>query len=320
MSGVSEPLVPSRMGSEPLSNESMYLNWSDLERGITGVQRIAHQPNNEGIGRAEVWHAVMLRDGRRYRRAGTVPFDPEWRSHGRYTGEGLAFELFEDRAVISYEDLNCRSSLTFTPFHSPIDWSKADGDEKADHEGLMFSGHIEVGGAVQGAVWLDGERFEVRGMGYRDHSWGGVRDMRQFRTTQWANGTIGPACTFGVLWCSLGSGQCVEGGYVVRDGEMTKVAGIDMTVGMDVDSLTMRRARLTIRCADRSEVEVIYEGPFDGALFQSGDWITTDSPTAITVDGREGVGTVEVAMNARGGLEWPRVNGLCSVDGYGMRS
>ena len=62
-----------------------------------------------------------------------------------------------------------------------------------------------------------------------------------------------------------------------------------------------------------------YRG-IEGALFQSGDWITTDSPTAITVDGREGVGTVEVAMNARGGLEWPRVNGLCSVDGYGMRS
>lgn len=319
MSAVGEPFVPGPMASAPLSNESMYLNWCDVERGISGVQRLAHQPNNQGTGLAEIWHAVMLRDGRRYRRGGTVKFDPAWRSHGRYRSEGLVFSLRQGGATVDYEDTICRTSMCFTQFHDPVDWAKGNHEGHSDIDELNFSGHVEVGGAVEGTVWLDGERIDVKGMGYRDHSWGGQRDMRQFRTTHWANGTIGPECTFGVFWMSVDSGNVVEGGFVVRDGKMMPVTAIDATVGMDVDSVTMRRAGLTIRCADSSEVDVVYQRPFDGALLQSGDWVTVDSPTSITVDGRDGVGTYEIALNARGGLEWPRVNELCSVDGYEVR-
>lgn len=319
MKAVGEPFVPGPMAVAPLSNESMYLSWCDVERGISGVQRLAHQPNREGTGRAEIWNAVMLRDGRRYRRAGTVTYDPAWRSHGLYRGEGLVFSLYQGGAAVDYQDTTCRASMRFAQFHDPVDWANANREGQADTEDSMFSGHVEVGGAVEGTVWLDGDRIDVTGMGYRDHSWGGQRDMRQFRVVHWANGTIGPECTFGAFWLSLDSGSVVKGGFVVRDGEMTRVTAIDGTVGMDVDSVTMRRARLTLQCADSSEVDVMYHRPFDGALLQSGDWITVDSPTSITVDGRDGVGTFEIALNARGGLEWPRVNRLCSVDGYGTR-
>lgn len=318
--GTTEPLVPGPISEAYLANESLYVWWYDRDQGIVGIQRIAQQPNNEGRGRAQVWSAIVTEDGRRFRRGGEVEFDPAWRAGPAFVAEGLSFELEEGRSRVSYRDRDCELEIVFTDVHEPVDWAHAGQESGPDLEDVWFAGHIEVGGSVEGRLKLAGEETEVRGLAYRDHSWGGQRDMRPIRSSRWANGTTGPDCTYGVTWAALSDGNVVEGGYVCRDGKVSVVTSIDLVVGLDVDSVSWRRARMDLGCADGSTLNVEYGPTFDGVVFQSGDWITCDSPTRILADGKEGAGTIEVGAAARGGLEFPRtIVRAAYEDGFSRR-
>ncbi len=82
-----QPLVP---GLEKNWNESQWFWWTDKEKGMSGLHRIAHQPN---AGTAHIWNVLIADDGRYTRRTShTVKFEDWMRAEGVYSVEGLSIQ------------------------------------------------------------------------------------------------------------------------------------------------------------------------------------------------------------------------------------
>jgi hypothetical protein len=76
--------------------------------------------------------------------------------------------------------------------------------------------HYEHAGRIEGEVRIDGQAYEVRGSGQRDHSWG-VRDMRVPTNWRWFSGQFGDELCFNAIKVEV-LGLRASGGYVYHDG------------------------------------------------------------------------------------------------------
>jgi hypothetical protein len=319
---VLEPRTPIEIGEARLWNESQYMWWYDQEAGVAGFHRVAHLPN-DGLGKAQVWQAIVCHDGRRFRRCDTVRFQPEWRADGAFRAEGLEMRLRDGGLRVAYESPDCGSDISFTDFHDPVDpgaLASDNPDGGVGNQDVLYAGHVEVGGSVTGSVRLGEETVAINGLGFRDHSWGGQRDMRPIRSTRWANGTTGPGFSFGLVWLTTSAFSTSTFGFVVRDGEPVNVPSFDLVVDVDLDDISWRTATLDMRCADGSDVSIEFGPTFDGLLFEAQEWMAFDTAAPMSVDGEPGVANIEISTNARGGLEFPRtVLRACHLEGLTQR-
>jgi len=186
-----EPRAPVNIGEARLWNESMLGWWYDETADIYGFHRIGHLPNDN---QAQICHAILTHDGRRYRRNTTLSFNPAWRTD-RWRTEVLE-AWFDKGWELSYDSPDCSTRLTFEDYHPSVDTaklaSKAGALSAVEHE-VWYAGHMEAGCRVTGTVVIGGNPIKINGMEFRDHSWGGIRDMTSMRSTRWAVGTCGAA-------------------------------------------------------------------------------------------------------------------------------
>jgi hypothetical protein len=321
-----EPLSPVTPGEAHLWNESQLFWWFDRSLGLYGVHRIGHQPNNPP-GVAQMWHAILSSTGDRFRRCVETRLEPKWRGANLYRASDLEFRYSEQGVHACYQDAECAMDLQFTNFHIPLDPSSAGLDlnsqgVKDDVAATLFAGHVVAAGSIKGNVEFGGRSLTIDAMGFRDHSWGGQRDVRPMRVTHWAVGTTGPAFSFSMSHATLSNGSVYKTAFVLREGVPTPVRQFDFVIDVDMDGLCWRSARLELITIDRTRHRVEFQPPFDGVVLGYAEYMPFIASTAITVDDKEeGVGYIEYQCNPRGGLEVPRtVLGACTYDGYSRRA
>lgn len=200
MSGRADPAADFRLGAvdeqlhgpgdDPTFNESVYVNGFDAATGIGGWMRLGNRVNE---GHAEVSVCLYLPDGRVACRFDRPPLE----GNGRFDCGGLRYEVVDPLSGVqmTYEGellVLDDPSVLRTPSELRERSQRVEGSVRFVLNGLVpphggeptrdgvatmygrdFSlGHFNQHCRVTGHVDVGGERIDVEGHGWRDHSWG----------------------------------------------------------------------------------------------------------------------------------------------------
>jgi predicted secreted hydrolase len=160
---------------------------------------------------------------------------------------------------------------------------------------------------VRGTVELDGTAAEVDAPGWRDHSWG-ARRWDSFVSSRSFGGSHGEgdeALQFRFASMVGLNGSFFRFGSLTRAGQTLPVAGAEMLVHVDDDSVRCPSAEVRYRLEDGSATCVRIEtiGGMIGATAQRYGW---ESVGDVLVDGKAGGwGFLETNLNARNGQSPP---------------
>ena len=173
--------------------------------------------------------------------------------------------------------------------------------------GTIFSNNFHVFCRVRGTAELDGTRAEIDAPGWRDHSWG-ARRWDSFVSSRSFGGSHGEGD--GALQFRYASMVGVNGsffrlGSLIRHGEPVPVAGTEMLVHVDDDSVRCPSAEVRYQLEGGGSTLVRIEtiGGMVGATAQRYGW---ESVGDVSVDGEPGGwGFLETNLNARNGQSPP---------------
>src|SRR5262249_10856582 len=154
--------------------------------------------------------------------------------------------------LMSYESPDCSADLRFEDLHEPVHAAKvvsmsaevsdevarlSSGPSEATQleSEVLYAGHVEAGCRVTGDVVVAGKRTVVNGLGFRDPSWNGIRDLTTIRSCRWVVGTSGPDLSFCLSFACTPAGVAMRHGWIHRDGELLVAKNFDVTVSIDMD-------------------------------------------------------------------------------------
>ncbi len=290
-------------GDDPDWQESAYLAWRDPASGLGGNHRIGNELNR---GTANLWCGVYQKDGGRF----------------RWNGEGVPLVLLDEaglcagpqrlfhdgtRLCFLLEGDGCRAELEIVD-EGPRSFANAQSFAgTSGTAGTIFSNNFHVACRVRGTVELDGARAEVDAPGWRDHSWG-VRRWDSFLSSRSFGGSHGTGDeTLQFRYASLvgSNGSFFRHGSLTREGGSVPVAGAEMLLHVDDDSMRCPSAEVTYRLegGGTTTVRIDTIGGMIGATAQRYGW---ESVGDVTVDGEPGGwGFLETTLNARNGQNPP---------------
>jgi hypothetical protein len=288
-------------GDDPHWQESAYLAWCDGATGLGGNHRIGNEPNR---GTANLWCGVYHRDGTRF----------------RYNGDGLPLvrleesglragpqRLFRDGGRLRFvlEEDGCRVDLEIEDDEVTRVETTAEAFAGSDGAaGAIFSTNFHVFCRVRGTVSLDGRTAEIDAPAWRDHS-RGVRHWDSFLSSRSFGGSLGRSLHFRYGSMVGTNGSFFRHGALVRDGETLELAGSDMLVKVDDDSLRCPSAEVRYHLAGGGTVLVAIE-TIGGMLGVTGHRHGWESVGEVSVDGEPGGwGFLEVNINPRNGTQPP---------------
>jgi len=290
-------------GDDPDWQESVYLAWRDPVSGLGGNHRIGNELNR---GTANLWCGVYHENGTRFRCNGeALPLvrleevglcaGPQRLFHD---GAGLRFVLDGDGCRVDFEitDEGSRSFANAQSFTGT-----------AGTAGTIFSNNFHVFCRVRGTVELDGVAANVDAPGWRDHSWG-ARRWDSFVSSRSFVGTHGEgedAVHFRFASMVGVNGSFFRYGSLERDGAPVPIAGAEMLVHVDDDSVRCPSAEVCYRLEDGGTTLVRIEtiGGMLGVTAQRYGW---ESVGDVSVDGEPGGwGFLETNLNARNGQSPP---------------
>ncbi len=288
--------LPHDIGDDPLWQESIFLTWADVKRGVFGYHRIGQECNsNGGSGMVTSWNGIATREGTRFCRYLFEPMQAADRhAHGfRATG---AFTMdYDGTTRWRIADPDCTLDLTATDFTPRFDLFK-DGGSVVDN---FAKGHIEVGGAITGEVRLGETSHTIDGIAYRDHSWG-RRDRSTMLSHRWIAGTVGPALTFNATAWQGTDGSLRTYGIVCRHGEVTYAREVDIVVHMEIDAISHRGGVLRMVLEDGDVIEIAPR-LVDGFLTKHHNTAVIDSLCDVEWNGLRGFCDFEISTNPRAG-------------------
>jgi hypothetical protein len=176
------------LGPEENFNESMYFNVYDPDQDLGGFFRLGNRANE---GRGEMTACLYLPD----RRVAFMFQRPEVRTNDAFDAAGMRFEVIEpfEHLRVSYggkvvmlddplDMADPRAAFTNNPYEHgevALDYRRVSdmfgGEPEESHErpGEEFAkGHYEQLVSATGTIAVGDARWDVRGFGLRDHSWG----------------------------------------------------------------------------------------------------------------------------------------------------
>jgi hypothetical protein len=282
--------------------ESVYLAWRDADAGLGGNHRIGNELNR---ATANLWCGVYADDGTRFRHNGEglelrrLPMNglnagPQRLFHD---GERLRFVLEGDGCHMDLEIEDDADSFSET---GATAFAGSDGSTA----GAIFSNNFHVACRVRGAVSLNGREIEVDASAWRDHSWG-VRRWDSFVSSRSFGGSFGDSLHFRYGSMVGANGSFFRHGSLKRDGVEVRVAGVEMLVHLDDDSLRCPSAEVRYRLAGGGTTSVLIDtiGGMIGATGRRYGW---ESVGDVAVDGEPGGwGFLEVNINPRNGDQPP---------------
>ena len=228
----------------PQFNESAYYNFVEGDSGFGVLIRMGNRVNE---GHAEVTVLVYLPDGRaafRYERAsidtndgfnaGGLRFDVvEPLKKMAVHFDGTAYLLSKGTALEDPKQAFMTSPVVpvslelhyanLIPVHGLGGGSGIEGAEDS-----IAVGHYQGPCSVAGWIEVDGERKEINGLGFRDHSWG-PRKWQGPSWWRWLTTMVDEKNGF-VAWSQkIGQQQAPGNGMVLRDGNFELVERVEVT-------------------------------------------------------------------------------------------
>jgi hypothetical protein len=284
-------------GERRLRNESYYFHFDGDD--VVGHTRIGFQPYEE---RANVWFYVHDRErGRTYWHR-----DEELRAgdhHGLRTDGPLSVAYRIREPNVEWQllaDGTCRTSDTVrdifasdgaagaaegvdrVPVSADLTFHEPVHDAYQEHRGYDAHSedkeHYSQPGRVEGAVTVDGEAFTVDASGFRDHSWGGLRNW-----TPVAGGYYWFAVrteTGGSVKAAAGARpdgtttDTIHGHVADPDGTVRPVEDVSVDYGDGLTPDERRHAWLDGDLPPKIAVDVTAEGGSTGRLALSPTWNT----------------------------------------------
>ena len=288
--------VPHEPEEHPLWQESVFLVWADVERGIYGYHRIGQEVHANGSGMVTSWNGVTTREGLRFRKYLFEPMRSEDRTpQGFAAGPAISFSHDGETTTWILEDPDCSFVLTASDYTPRFDLFR-DGGSVSEN---FAAGHFEVGSRITGTVRVGDRTFEVDGLAYRDHSWG-KRDRSTMLSHRWIAGSVGPALTFNATSWHGTDGSLRTFGIVCRDGEITYATDVDIVVFMEIDAISHRGGLLRMKLADGSTVNLLARH-VDGFLVKHHNTANIDALCEVEWEGHTGFCDLEVSSNPRAG-------------------
>jgi hypothetical protein len=301
---IDEGLHPA--GDDPDWQESAYLAWRDPAAGLGGNHRIGNELNR---GTANLWCGVYADGGTRFRCNGEgldlvrleeigVSAGPQRLFHD---GDHLRLVLDGDGCRIDFEisDEGARSFANAQTFRAVTG--------TAGPAGTIFSNNFHVFCRVRGTVELNGTKADVDAPGWRDHSWG-ARRWDSFVSSRSFGGTHGRGAElvqFRFASMVGVNGSFFRHGSLTRGGEPVPVAGADMLVHVDDDSVRCPSAEVHYHLdgGGTTMVRIDTIGGMIGVTAQRYGW---ESVGDVSVDGSPGGwGFLETNLNPRNGQSPP---------------
>lgn len=291
-SEVDEPLHPAQ--DHPLWQESVLMHWYDREQGIGGWHRVGREPNNQG-GRGAIWSYIFDRSGWQYRNNSEVPLTPaDQFATGFSAGLALRFSYEGGAAHWSISDGDVEAQLRCVNLYPIVDpFPPTDALAKA-----RFARHFEVAGTVTGHVSFRGRKVEVRGFGYRDHSWGPRDWDNGMPNHRWFTGTLDGAMSFAAITAQAPSGNISRVGYIHRNGRLVHAAAVDVVAHIEPDGITHRGGELTLTLPGDEKFHVRFKARA-GVAFQRGSVVMVEMICDAEGHGLKGYCDAEISSNPR---------------------
>jgi hypothetical protein len=236
-------------------NESMYFNVFDRERNIGGWFRLANRPNE---GRGEMSCCVYLPDGR----VGFMFARPKCTDNDAFDSAGMKFQVVEPfkRLKLTYSGKVCFLDVPkdmadpakafktnpIVPATIELDYegvSPMFGGEPVNDDGSKIEldaeksfarGHTEQHMAAKGFIDINGERFEIDGLGLRDHSWG-PRYWQNIYWYRWLPMNFSRDFAMMVSITTGADGTQRRGGMVLTGGEYVMIRDAKIEADYDDD-------------------------------------------------------------------------------------
>ncbi|TVO63574.1 DUF7064 domain-containing protein [Denitromonas ohlonensis] len=158
--------------------------------------------------------------------------------------------------------------------------------------GWVADDRIEQSGRVRGVLTLDGRRIPFDTMGHRDHSWG-TRDWFFSQHWKWLEAQAGPDLVVH-FWEVEAAGRTVLRGYVLRDGRMAEVTGVDVKFEHDAQ-LTHTAVIANVQDDLGRTTQVVGKTYAMYPFVVSPEMTLNEASMSVTIEGRAGVGHVEMA-------------------------
>lgn len=304
-----------RPTEHPQFNESMYFNMVD---GVHGFATLIRMGNRVNEGYAEVTVLVYLPDG-----AAAIRFArPGITGNDAFDAAGLRFEVVEPlrRMRVTFDGTAYRLARgtdladpkkAFTespevPLRLALDYENLVdvhglGDEDDAVGGIagaadtIATGHYQAPCRVAGWVELDGERREISGLGFRDHSWG-PRVWQGPKWWRWVSCQVDDRSGF-VGWITrIGDTRPPAKGMVLRDGKLSLVRAVELESAYGPDPHYPESMRIALTTADGDTVKASGTVTAVVPLRHRRDGTTARLAEVICrydVDGREGWGISE---------------------------
>lgn len=282
-------------GDDPWWQESVAFHWYDARHGVGGMHRIGYEPG-QGEGGTIVHHHGVLDATHRLRHNRRSPMngdlDAAW--FGDVEASWRCDEAGAPRLRLDTDD--CSLDLRVDDAYPLTDFFPR-GSANLDEE--FAAHHYETSGRVTGTARVGRETYDIDGFGHRDHSWGIRRWRGALAVHRWVSGVIGPDLAFGSITWLGPEGPLVQGGYVVRDGEVRIADAADVVVWLEADGSTHRGGELTLRFGD--EELMFMCRAIDGWVNSHHDVVWVDELCTVEHEGRHGYADFEVSHNARMG-------------------
>jgi hypothetical protein len=278
-------------GSDERWQESMFVAWFDLSRGIGGAHRVGHAI---GADSANVWSALVTSDGRRWRENHErLDFDARRRTPQLFGAGGTSF-VAEPKSGINVDDEAASVDLHFDDFYIPMPvWNGSEAEEVAS---AIAPNHKEASGSVSGTVRLGDQTFDIDGLFHRDHSWG-ARDWSTIISHRWFVGTFGAELSFSAVILQGQDNRYIRGGAVVRDGVITPATNVDIVVSSEADGVSHRGGEVRMELADGERFAARGE-VVDGVLCQQDGWVGVEGLSRIvTIEGPQLIGFGDIEMS-----------------------
>ena len=251
-------------------NESMYFNFFDAAQRLGGFVRIGNRPNE---GHAETTICLYEPDG-------SVLFNfkrPAIADNARFEAGGARFEVERpfERLRVAYLGKACRlrdplamadpgSAFRENPFVAVELALEIEGvgpmfggepTEQRAGEMEFARGHYEQHHRARGELSIDGRRFDVDGLGLRDHSWG-PRYWQAPAYYRWLTANFGEDFGFMGSHVVRRDGGETRGGFVHRGRELVPVRKLAIDTEFAGPERLHQRIRAQLECADGKTLDV----------------------------------------------------------------
>lgn len=293
-------------GDDEVWQESVVLVWWDVAAEVGGMHRIGYEPNWRDGGQVSLWNNIFSADAV-FKRSATIPLTDVNPTGTTFTsGDGTCQFEYTDHAIWTISEEEVQAELHVTDAHTPVDIYP-----KQSTLGQDFApNHMEVGGTVRGTCTIDGRRYDVDGLAFRDHGWG-TRQWDTLLSHRWVAGALAPDFSFFAVSFHTTDDEIVGFGCVIREGVLI-YAQVDIVAYLEVDGLTHRGGRVTMSLTTGETLVLECDALQKGAVSWIHGIACVDTMCRVTLGDRVGMCDFEMTNNALRGSHQPRM----AIGGY----